>query len=209
MKQLIIILGVALIGSLAACGDDGQQVVDEMPAVNPTQIDRLGRPAIATALQETFNGDQVAREAAKDAYNMNNSPANWAPYAGAPPANAGEYASGFYGSLAILDSLDAQCGNQIAYDAAAQYAPLAGVLADDRLWVNSASGDCAVSYLAVEANALGIILNNDCGGRTLSVDIADVSYSVLAAGALAGVTDGIEANDVAYLPDFPYLAAPN
>jgi hypothetical protein len=208
MKRLIIILSVALMGSVTACGDD-QQIVDEMPALNATQIDRIGRPAIATALQETFNGAQDARYAAKDAYNMNASPANWAAYAGGPPANPGEYAQGFYGSLAILDSLDAQCGNQIAYDPEAKYAPLAGVLADDRLWVNSSYGDCSVSYLAVEANALGIIPNQDCGGRTLSVDIADRSYSVLAAGALAGVTDGVDANDVEYLAEFPYLAAPN
>ena len=192
MKGQSIILGLALIGGLAACGDDGNGGVDappgnEMPALGATQIDRMGRPAIATALQETFNGDEAARNAAKDAYNQNASPANWAAYAGAAPANAGEYASGFYGSLAILDSLDANCGNQLAFDQG--YGALAGVLAGDLLYVNSASGVCDIGYLAVEANALGVVPNTDCGGRTLVNDIADLSYSVLAAGALSVFSD--------------------
>jgi hypothetical protein len=217
MKRQSIILGFALIGSLVACGDDGGGAVDGptvdapdqnlMPALGATQMDRLGRPAISTALQETFNGDVDMRNAAKDAYNQNASPAGWAEYAGAAPANVGEYASGFYGSLAILDALDTNCGNQLAFNAG--YGDLAGVLAGDQLYVNSASGDCAIGYLAVEANALGVVANTDCGGRTLVNDVVDLSYSVLAIGELAGVGDNVPANDVAFEADFPYLAPPN
>lgn len=221
MKRVNIILSIALFGALAAaCGDDGPNVVppdgppvdpNVMPALNATQIDRMGRPAIATALQETFNADQAARYAAKDAYNANASPADWVEaYAGAPPAAAGDYATGFFGSLAILDALDTVCGNQVAASPnPPRYTPLAGVLADDRLYVNSNYSACTISYLAVEANALGIVPNEDCGGRTLGVDIADRSYSLLAAGELTGVSDGVAANDKEFLADFPYLADPN
>lgn len=210
MKKLTILLSsIALLG-LGACGDDGDDggtpdaAVNpdapvgppDMPALSATQIDRMGRPAISTALQETFNGDAAAQGAAKDAYNANASPAAWA-----------DYAPGFMTSLAILDSLDTDCGNQLGADLAApRYSALGGLLAGDMLHVNSGSGTCGDVYLAVEANALGIIPNDDCGGRTLASDVIDVSYSVLAIGAIAGVGDGVAANDVAFEAEFPYLA---
>ncbi len=83
------------------------------------------------------------------------------------------------------------------------------MLADDKLWVNSASATCG-QYLAVEANATGVVVNTDCGGRTLTYDVIDTSYSVLALGALSGVgddigsdTDGPQSNTA-----FPFLLAP-
>ena len=72
------------------------------------------------------------------------------------------------------------------------------------------SATCAV-YLGVEANATGIIPNADCGGRTLSEDVIDESYSVLAVGATSGVTDGVAADDKLSVETttFPYLAPPS
>jgi hypothetical protein len=114
-------------------------------------------------------------------------------------------------NLAIYDGLDRVCGNQLlAGDTAAagRYAALAGVLADDRLYVNTAAGTCQI-YLGVEGNAVGIT-NDDCGGRTPLEDTIDVSYSVLAAGTLSGVTDGVpsDADGTASLDDFPFYAPP-
>ena len=218
MKKLtILVASIALLG-LGACSDDadGGDDIDAaapdidaadvgppaMPAVGAVQIDRAGRPAISTALQETFNGDMVARGAAKDAYNADADPSMW----------GDSYTPGFMGSMAILDSLDTDCGNQLGadLDPNSRYSALAALLADDVLHVNSASGTCGGVYLAVEANALNIIPNDDCGGRTLAADVVDVSYSVLAAGDLTfSIGDAVDANDVAFNPDFPYLADPH
>lgn len=164
------------------------------------QVDRFGRPAINTAVNHTFDGDMATKGAAKDAYNADADPTKWgANYAGEIAANLG-----------ILDSLDTVCGNQLLAGPnvdAMRYSGLAGALADDRQWLNTAGATCT-TYLAVEANALKIIPNMDCGGRGLDYDVIDVSYSVLAVGAPSGVVDGVAVPDHAKGKTFPYLAAP-
>jgi hypothetical protein len=205
-------LGLAL--AVAACGDDGgsgpdannqhpdANVPDAGPPAPPalgTQMDRIGRPAINTALNNTFNPDNTSKQAAKDAYNT------------AAPADWGSFAPTLAGGLGIIDGIDTVCGNQLAYNAGGPntyYAALAGVLADDEIYVNSASGTCSI-YLGVEANALGIAPNNDCGGRVMSYDVIETSFSVLVAGTLGGIDDGIADEAVPADPDtFPFLAAP-
>lgn len=172
------------------------------PATGP-QIDRMGRAAINTALIGPFRdpGAAGARGAIQDIYNGAAIPAQW------NERFAAEMAS----NLAIYDSLDTNCGNQLlAGDAAVagRYNALAGVLADDQLYVNTASGTCQI-YLGVEGDAVGIT-NDDCGGRTPLEDTIDVSYSVLAIGQLSGVGDGIpsDADGTASLDQFPFYAAP-
>ncbi len=172
------------------------------PATGP-QIDRMGRAAINTALIGPFRdpGSGGARGAIQDLYNQAALPSQW------NDRFAGEIAS----NLAIYDGLDRNCGNQLlAGDTAAagRYGALAGVLADDRLYVNTDSGSCQV-YLGVEGNAVGIT-NTDCGGRTPLEDTVDVSYSVLAAGQLSGVTDGVpsDADGNASVDQFPFYDAP-
>lgn len=172
------------------------------PVTGP-QIDRMGRAAINTALIGPFLDPGLGgpRGALQDVYNAAALPAQW------NERFAGEMA----GNLAIYDGLDRVCGNQLlAGDTAApgRYGALAGVLADDQLYVNTASGTCQI-YLGVEGNAVGIT-NDDCGGRTPLEDTIDVSYSVLAAGALSGVTDGVpsDADGTASLDSFPFYAPP-
>jgi hypothetical protein len=89
-----------------------------------------------------------------------------------------------------------------------RYAGLAGALANDQLVVNADSANCG--YLTYEAELLvpGFPPGN-CGGRTLDEDVIERSYSVLAAGVLEGVDDGVEANDVENLDAFPYVAPPS
>jgi hypothetical protein len=164
-------------------------------------IDRMGRPAANTALNNTFTADANTANTAKDNYNK------------AEKASWGGFATEIAKNLAILDSLDANCGNQLLAGTSAvagRYATLAGVLADDQLYVNTASGACT-QYLAVEANAVNAVPNNDCGGRAPSYDVIDTSYSVLAAGALAGVKDEVNADADGAIHSntaFPFLAAP-
>lgn len=201
---------------LFACGDDDggsnpdgstpPADADTTPDASETpakpalgsQLDRMGRPAINTALTATF--EPAATEGPKeDAYNSDSNPSSWS-----------QYAAEFQEQLAIYDGLDRTCGNQLGADLDPndRYAALAGLLADDLLYVNTASGTCT-TYLAVEADALGILGNDDCGGRVMSYDVIDTSYSVLALGAFTGVGDGIDTDDATHDPDtFPFLAPP-
>jgi uncharacterized protein DUF4331 len=172
------------------------------PHLGRAQIDRMGRAGVNTALTDPFDLDEERHGMIQDEYNGATDPAQWA------SMFSGEIA----GNLAILDSLDTVCGNQLLAGPSAvagRYNTLAGILADDELYVNTASGTCN-QYLAVEANAVGIT-NNDCGGRTPLEDTIDTTYSLLAIGALSGVTDGIaaDADGTASLTTFPYLDQPN
>jgi hypothetical protein len=161
------------------------------------QIDRMGRPAISTALVETFNPDEDEKGEAKDAYNF------------AQPEDWSEFIPEFETSLGILDALDGECGNQLlAETGSGAYEALATVLVDDQLYVDTDKGECT-EYLGVEAEALELVTDGSCGGRTPEYDVIERSYSVLAAGALAGVDDTITEDDVALdLDTFPFLAEP-
>lgn len=210
------ILVAALFATALLAGCDGGggndnltfQTDPDPPNINlDHQIDRMGRAGVNTAatapfFRETVEAEKEDHDQVSDAYNSASDPAEWADL----------FADRIAGNIAILDSLDTVCGNQLlAGDTATagRYDALAGVLADDQLYVNTASGTCQ-QYLAVEGNAVGIP-NGDCGGRTPLEDSIDVTYSVLAIGALTGVDDGIpkDADGTASLTAFPYLDTPN
>lgn len=205
MKRITIVLSVLGALSFVGCGSSSGGTDGGTPAAPTlgTQIDGNGRPAINTALVATFNGDSVSKGASKDAYNA------------AGPAEWPDFKEQFKASLGILDSLDTICGNQLLADDEdpnGRYDALAGVLVDDRLYVNSDSGTCGV-YLGVEAEAIEAVGAGEggCGGRSLDDDVIERSYSILATGALGGemgVDDTITANDVANSTTFPFLAAP-
>lgn len=168
------------------------------PPALAAQIDRAGRAAISTATIETFQTDARIVATEKDGYNAA-SPDAWA-----------DYIPQMMTSLAILDALDATCGNQLLADAGDErYAFLAGVLSDDRLWVNTESRTCGV-YLGVEAEAIGAVPEGagGCGGRSPADDVIERSYSVLAAGILDGIDDGVAEDDGAVTDSFPFLGAP-
>ncbi len=169
------------------------------PPTLGTQIDRFGRPAVNTALNHTFDPNSAEAGASKDSYNADNNSSGWAT----------KWAPELAKNLAILDALDSNCGNQLLADkdaGAGRYLPLAGVLADDRMWINTDSTTCT-EYLAVELNALGIT-NTDCGGRKLDYDVIDTTYSATALGAPTGFGDTIDAPAKTKGTTFPYLAAP-
>jgi hypothetical protein len=180
--------------------DAGVVPEDPSPPTLGQMIDRIGRAAISTALIAPIEADTNAKGARKSAYNA------------AGPTGWGEYTGDIKGSLAVYDSLDAVCGNQLlvatASMAAGAYDTLGGALTDDKLYVNSAGSTCT-QYLAVEANATNVVPNTDCGGRTPNYDVIDTTYSVLAIGALSGVGDGVGADNVTHSDTaFPWLAAP-
>lgn len=158
------------------------------------QIDRAGRPLTGNAL--------LSRDEAKDDYNR------------ATPADAARIAPSLTPGLALYDGYDGHCGDGWLIDAKAspleRYLPLAELLADDRLWVNAASGDCR-ELMAVERAAVGgeRDLAGDCGGRTPTYDAANAWRSILAGGKTTGISDGLTKDERVHSTEaFPFLAPP-
>jgi len=207
MQRTIPIVAILLWAAvvLTGCGSD-DNTPPPPPSVGAVQIDRMGRAGVNTALTNPFFRESVAseesqHEAILDNYNAARDPSQW----------VAQFSSLIAPNLAILDSLDGVCGNQLLAGPApvpGRYKVLADILADDQLYVNTASGTCN-QYLAVEANAIGIA-NTDCGGRTPLENTIDITYSVVALGALTGVTNGItsDADGTASLTVFPFLDRP-
>jgi hypothetical protein len=185
------LLGMVLLVFPAACSSSGNANFPPPPTLG-VQVDRQARSVVNTVLIHGFDTDAAASGVAKDQYNAA-APATW-------PTFKGEIAK----NLAIFDSLDGTCGNQLLAGATAtagRYDALAGVLADDQLYVNSATGTCT-QYFAVE---LGMA--TDCGGRAPTYDTIDVTLSATAVGAPSGVTDGVSVDDKAQSnTTFPFLA---
>ena len=184
--------------------DGGSDSGIPTPPTLKTQIDRMGRPAINTALNHVFDTDAGAAGVAKDTYNADKNVSGW----------GAAYTPQFAANLAVFDALDTTtttdgCGNQAAFGIAHTYATLGGLAADDRLYLDTSQATCA-QYLGVELKATGIAPSlNDCGGRKLDYDVIDTTYSALAAGVLTGVGDGISAPaGKTGGTTFPYLAAP-
>lgn len=201
----------------AGCGDSGSSTTTpmDMGTTSPSpdlvvtgpppapalgmQIDRMGRAGVNTALTDPF--DIIPNkpiDTVKDAYNSDSDRSKW----------AANWATNIRTSLAILDGLDGVCGNQAAADASAtRYALLAGALADDALVVDTTQTTCK-QYLGVELTALAHT-PADCGGRTPTENTIDITYSLLAIGAPAGVSNGITKKAANAPGDtFPFFAAP-
>jgi hypothetical protein len=154
-------------------------------------IDRIGRALTGNSLIETF-GTTDAANARKEQYNR------------AGPAGWQDFARDLAINLANYDGFDGHCGNAWRITAGPDaYLPLARLLADDRLWVNSRSKVCQ-QYLALELAADGA--THDCGGRTPLYDV-DVFRSLLVTGQVTGVDDGVPRDDREPSASlFPFLA---
>jgi len=215
------------------------------PTIGTTQIDRMGRPAINTALNKAFNDTtptSTAGDAAKDAYNANSDRSTWQTM----------FAAEFASNLAILDVLDGGicgnglcetgetnvtcaadctttpqvgdgigCGNQVAINTAGttqamRYGTLAGLLADDRLFVDTSRTTCGL-YLAVEFGAVTTSGNTTCGGRAPAYDVIDFTLSAVGMGLKGFSTDGNFTPQISdgvaahtdLLTAFPYLGPPH
>jgi hypothetical protein len=201
------------------------------------QVDRMARPAINTALNHGFDPTPAAGTA-KDAYNQDGSPGGW----------QAAYVAQFAGNLAVLDALDTGitcvngtcgpatvptagdgCGNQVEYNgqiggggtpAADSYTTLAGLLANDELFLDTTKAMCDLpnhqNYLGVEFNVLTSAGGVTCGGREPHNDVIDTSYAALAIG-LNGFNnstftpafgDGVGPH-TDLLDAFPYLGPPH
>jgi hypothetical protein len=179
-------------GNKTDAGNNADGGSNPAPPTLGAQVDRQGRSVVNTALIHPFDSNAAAKDAAKDAYNA------------AAPATWQTFKAEIAHNLAIFDGLDGNCGNQLLAGptvVAGRYDGLAGALADDQLFINSAVGTCS-QYFAVE---LG--MTTDCGGRAPTYDTVDVTLSAAAIGMASGVTDGVAADDKTQSNStFPFLA---
>jgi hypothetical protein len=166
------------------------------------QLDRAARPLTGNALLGTLASDEVSDQLKED-------------YNAATPATSGRFVAEIQKDLGLYDAFDGQCGNQLLAKPKAapskRYLALATLLADDRLWVNSASTVCT-QLVAVELAALAgqKSLKNDCGGRTPNYNAVNVYRSLLVNGTNVGVDDGVKHDDHEHSATvFPFLAAPD
>jgi hypothetical protein len=135
-------------------------------------------------------------------------------YNAAAPADWAKFIPAIRESLGLYDAFDGQCGNglleTVAQETALRYQELAALMADDRIWVNSASTICAEPYAVERAAHTGEPeLAKDCGGRTLAYGSVNVFRSLLADGKPTGIDDGVDQDE---LPPsnsvFPFLRSP-
>jgi hypothetical protein len=196
------------------------------PPVLGPQIDRMGRPAIATTLVALLAPPGAARIARRDAYNDATDPATWLTTL-IDTNDTIEHELEV--NLAIFDALDRDivtmpspgCGSALGYvgsPSPASYQVAAVLFADDQLYVDTSRSACGV-YLDIEIEIASNLdhIHMTCGGRTPSYDVVDVTYSLLISG-LAGldpasglrglIRDEVDAHtDVT--PTFPFLAPPH
>jgi len=164
------------------------------------QLDRMARPFIVNTLLGTapFSMDETSGRRRQE-------------YNEAPPAHWAQFIVDLERSLAFQDSLDGHCGNQLLAgprESATRYRQLAQVFADDRLWVNVAERKCT-QFFAVELASLTKqkTMSHDCGGRTPTYDTPNQWRSLLIAGSLTGITDGLDRDEhPPSATEFPFLA---
>lgn len=166
------------------------------------QLDRMGRPLTGNALLGTLATDAISDKLKED-YNR------------ATPTTAARFVPEIEKTLGLYDGFDGKCGNQLLASkqvtGAGRYRELATLLADDRLWVNSASGVCTQLFAVELAQLTGqSALTNDCGGRSPTYSAANVYRSLLANGTSTGIDDGLSRDAHEHsATKFPFLAAPD
>ncbi len=131
--KTVIILSHAGVAQAGACG--GGTTTPAVPEIG-AQIDRLGRGTINVAVTDPFNITQLGQDATRDAYNADSKESDW----------AANWTADLEAMLAIYDGADGTCGNQLLADMSktdkTRYAALAGVLADDRLYLDTSKTTC-------------------------------------------------------------------
>jgi hypothetical protein len=166
------------------------------------QIERTARPLIKTALVGGPLAPDNESDQRKEAYNRV-ARNGWA-----------KFSSDIQKTLGLYDGFDGKCGNQWLANPKGKpfqrYEPLARLLADDRVWVNSKSAVCT-QFLAVELAEFQTpgALSSDCGGRTPNYDASNIFRSLLVNGTMTGADDGLHHDEKVHsTTDFPFLAAP-
>ena len=149
------------------------------------QVDRLGRPLINLGF---------IPEEKRDAYNTASDPGAWDSL----------FRADIEASLTGVDTADGIVGNSL-YPSSV----LAPIMADDRLQVDLEWSAC-LGLWGIEFSALVPQPNtNDCGGRGLEQDVLADILGITVSSFEPPIDDFVTANDVPFLTEFPFLAAPH
>jgi hypothetical protein len=169
-----------------------------MPALG-APIDRVGRAGINMLLTRTFDPDPRARDQARDAYNL------------LEPDDADTVAGDFLEAVRIFDGMDRHCGNSflsVTNQLEGRYDRRTARLGDDVLYVDTRARSCWF-YLGLETDELGVMPNADCGGRTLTQDVVDLTYALLVNNLRGPIRDGVARDDRSHSNEvFPFVAEP-
>jgi hypothetical protein len=190
--------GMGSASEAGAAGSGGGGDWSGKPGLGPLR-DRVGRPATSHLWLEPFE-DAGTRDAALNDYNAAATESDW----------KADFAAMIQQSLAYVDGVDGECGNQLASDAdvgvgGKRYEFFANLFTDDKLYVDLNIASCD-QYLAVEINSVGIQVA-ECGGRMPGEDVIDLLYSLFIVGQPSGVSDGVASTAGALGSEFPYLPA--
>jgi len=148
------------------------------------QVDRKGRPAVSTLIAEEH----------RDAYNTASDPSAW----------PGLFAAEIEAATAALDLADGVPGNGFISPAV-----FAEIIADDRLQVDLEWSQCTGFFTIETSDLVPQPHTNNCGGRPLSEDVIDGLLSMQVSSWDPWISDFVDANDVPFLTEFPFLAAPH
>jgi hypothetical protein len=227
--------------ALSGCsgGSDGTVhhdagTLDGAPIPSPpalgVQLDRMGRPLTGSVLIGVLAPAQD-QAAMRDAYNRAPDPSAWATTMIATNLTV---ETEIETNLAVFDAWDiglslagSGCGNALRYNAPAtppgptsSYSSAGDLFADDEIFVDTARTSCPI-YLALEFERAsgGKAPHTTCGGRMLSHDVVDMTYSVLAGGLDAlevassnyapKIHDGVAAHADIKETVFPFLGPPH
>jgi hypothetical protein len=162
-------------------------------------IDRAARPLTGNALLATL-GSEEESDALKEKYNRST------------PADGDAFVAEIAKGVGLYDGLDGRCSDSLLAAKGRKdpqrYYPLARLLADDRLWIDSRYSRCTALF-AVERAALNkeTALRHDCGGRKLTYDASNIYRSLLISGKPEGIDDGVHQDEVPTSDtEFPFLA---
>jgi hypothetical protein len=148
------------------------------------QVDRVGRPFISGLIPAEM----------RDAYNTNSDPGSW----------AAAYANTLLVGLQSLSLADGDPAWNGFYSAVIW----SDVFADDRIQIDVKKAQ-SVDYLSIELSKLVPQDWNDSAGRALDYDVHETFWNVMITGFDPFIDDGLEANDVPFLQEFPFLAEPH
>jgi len=148
------------------------------------QLDRVGRPLTGVFIPEEK----------RDAYNANSNPATWSSL----------FKADVEAGLTTIDMADGIAGNYF-------YSPsvLSPVIVDDRLSVDLEWSQCLGIWGFELSELVPQPHTNDCGGRGLKDDVLEELFSMVISGFDPLYDDFVTANDVPFLTEFPFLAAPH
>jgi hypothetical protein len=196
---------------LVGCGDNldappdaGEPAAEPDANVRPQPpelgpiLDRMGRPMTSHLLIGTAYDDAEQKRLAQREYDR------------AEVDRWHTFEAELERNVALFDGLDNRTSERDrCNNLEAPYDDLAQLLANDQLFVDTASGNCD-AYFAVERTSFGAQSHASCGGRAPSYDVIDLIYSEVVKGAsLPMLSDGVGPHGDHSDSAFPFLGPPH